>query len=582
MSMWGQRLGVFDLETTGVDVDTSRIVSACIAVLDEDGGVVSRWNWLADPGIDIPEGASAVHGITTESAQEHGRPAQLVIAEIVQTLRVLFDSGIPVTVYNAPYDLSLLDRECRRHGLEPLGKLSPVIDPLVIDKAVDRYRKGKRTLEVTSTVYEVALDDAHDAGADAIAAGRVALALLRRYPDELDIPLDDLHGRQEVWHAEQAASFQEYLRSKRGDDSYVADPSWPLKPTVDTSSFVDTQPIPPLPPRRGNVPVLDFSATGVLALETSRGEATESDARRYASRAERLASEPVPPTPLPSEPPHEDPFVDSSEDSEPAWIIEPSDVPLIVVDRVEVESVAYDLDSGSVSSDSLTVTELVGSFPGRDRDLPDTDDTDVVESLVGQGNAGAWVLDEGSAPDAEPDERSEAGDAEYAAAELGPDSEPMSASDAVGEPDDDPVPAGPPQAVLRIAAAIVTDAEGRCLLVRKAGTTAFMQPGGKLETGESALDALARELQEELGLELDESTAEYLGVFRADAANEPHTIVSAAVFALETSTPLEAHGEIEELLWIDELDGLQVELAPLTRDELLPLWASRRTGAALF
>lgn len=590
MSMWGQRLGVFDLETTGVDVDTSRIVSACIAVLDEDGGVVSRWNWLADPGIDIPEGASAVHGITTESAREHGRPAQLVIAEIVQTLRVLFDSGIPVTVYNAPYDLSLLDRECRRHGLEPLGKLSPVIDPLVIDKAVDRYRKGKRTLVVTSTVYEVPLDDAHDAGADAIAAGRVALALLRRYPDELDISLDDLHGRQEVWHAEQAASFQEYLRSKRGDDSYVADPSWPLKPTVDTSSFVDTQPIPPLPPRRGNVPVLDFSATGVLALEASRGEASEADTRRYTSRVERLASEPVPPTPLPSAPPSEGPFVDSGEDSEPAWIVEPSEVPLVVVDGVEVESVPYDLDAGSVNSDSMTVTELVGSFPSRDRDLPDTDDTDVVpglapvdQSLVDPGllDSDAWVLDDGITPAFDAvSERDVDGDGEFDSQELGPDSEPMAASDAVGELDD--APAGPPQAVLRVAAAIVTDPDGRCLLVRKAGTTAFMQPGGKLEAGESALDALSRELQEELGLELDESSAEYLGVFRADAANEPHTIVSAAVFAFETAAPVEARGEIEELLWIDRLDGLRVDLAPLSRDELLPLWESRRSGAALF
>jgi DNA polymerase III epsilon subunit-like protein/8-oxo-dGTP pyrophosphatase MutT (NUDIX family) len=486
MSTWGDRLGVFDLETTGVDVDTSRIVSACVAVLDADGEVVSRWNWLADPGIEIPPGASAVHGITTERAQAEGRGAQLVIAEIVQTLRVLFDSSIPVTIYNAPYDLSLLDRECRRHGLEPLETVGPVIDPLVIDKAVDRYRAGKRTLEVTARLYEVPLDDAHDAGADAVAAGRVALALLRRYPDELDIGLSGLHERQEVWHAEQAASFQEYLRSKRGDDSYVADPSWPLKPAFDTNSFVDTQPIPPLPPRLGNVPVLDFSATGVLALESTRGEASDLDARRVESRAARLAAPPVI---------VEDPFVEADSDDEPAWIIEPSETPLITVDAVE----------------------------------------------------------------------------------------PVAASDAVGEPEPehDLVP-GPPQAVLRIAAAIVTDHDGRCLLVRKVGTSAFMQAGGTLEPGESAVDALARELREELDLELDESTAEYLGVFRAEAANEPHTVVSAAVFAVEASAQIEAHGEIEELLWIDQLEGIEVELAPLSRDELLPLWASRRAGATLF
>ena len=166
MSNWG-RIGVFDLETTGVDVDTSRVVSACVAVLEPDGRVVARWDWLADPGIEIPEGAAAVHGITTERARLEGRPAPAVISEITQTLRTLFGLGMPVVVYNAPYDFTLLDRECRRYGLEPITDPSPVIDPLVLDKAVDRFRKGKRTLEITTGVYGVALDDAHDAGADA-------------------------------------------------------------------------------------------------------------------------------------------------------------------------------------------------------------------------------------------------------------------------------------------------------------------------------------------------------------------------------------------------------------------------------
>ncbi|MDZ4044535.1 MAG: 3'-5' exonuclease, partial [Rhodoglobus sp.] len=211
MSNWG-RIGAFDLETTGVDVDTSRIVSACIAILDEDGAVIDRWDWLADPGIEIPEGASRVHGITTERARADGRPAHLVVAEIAQSLRLVLGLGMPVVVYNAPYDLSLLDRECRRYGLEPIVDPAPVIDPLVMDKAVDRYRKGKRTLEVTAELYGVALDDAHDAGSDAIAAGRVALALARAYPDELALPATELHERQREWYREQAESFQAYIR----------------------------------------------------------------------------------------------------------------------------------------------------------------------------------------------------------------------------------------------------------------------------------------------------------------------------------------------------------------------------------
>jgi len=517
MSSWGDRLGVFDLETTGVDVDTSRIVSACIAVLDDAGRVISRWDWLADPGIEIPEGASAVHGITTERARAEGRPATLVIAEIAQTLRVLFDSRIPVTVYNAPYDLTLLDRECRRHGLDALDDVAPVIDPLVIDKAVDRYRKGKRTLEVTAELYEVPLDDAHDAGADAIAAGRVALALLRRYPDDLDIELADLHGRQEVWHAEQAASFQEYLRSKRGDDSYIADPSWPVKPVGDTSLLIDTQPIPPLPPRpSGNVPVLDFSETGVLALESARGDSAPA-APRFDSEAYRLAAPPVLGERV------DDPFVDDGvDDSEPAWIIEPSEVPLVSVDVVAVDVIEVEPIDVEATEDDPLGDDRMGDGVEVSAPTPDTDNTAQV------------------------------------------------------------VPVSAPPTVLRVAAAIVTDPDGRCLLVRKSGSSVFMQAGGKLEPGESALDALSRELNEELGIELDESSAEYLGVYRADAAHEPNTIVSAAVFALETSAEIRPQGEIEEVLWIDRLDSIPVELAPLTRDELLPLWASRRAGATLF
>src|SRR5690606_33492736 len=182
------------------------------------------------------------------------------------TLRTLFGLGVPVVVYNAPYDLSLLDRECRRNELEPLDDPAPVIDPLVLDKQVDTYRKGKRTLEVAAAHYGVTLDDAHDAGADAIAAGRVAQALAAAYPAELEVPIADLHGRQEIWYAEQARRFQDYIRRRKGDESFAASTAWPIKYPAHPGAYRDTQPIPPLEPRLGRVPVIDFSRPLALQL----------------------------------------------------------------------------------------------------------------------------------------------------------------------------------------------------------------------------------------------------------------------------------------------------------------------------
>lgn len=225
---WFHTLGVFDLETTGIDVTTSRIVSAHVGVIGPDGAVLEQTDWLADPGVEIPEQASAVHGITTERARAEGRPAAIVVGEIVAALADVLHRGIAVTIYNASYDLSLLAAEARRYGLSPLLEPAPIIDPLVLDKAVDRYRKGKRTLEAAAVHYGVSLTDAHDAGADAVAAGRVAQALAANFPAELDIDAMALHERQVAWGAEQAASFQEYMRRTK-DPAFVADGSWPVR-----------------------------------------------------------------------------------------------------------------------------------------------------------------------------------------------------------------------------------------------------------------------------------------------------------------------------------------------------------------
>ena len=224
-SPWYDRLGVFDLETTGIETDTSRIVSAYVGVVDALGAPKGV-SWLADPGVEIPAQASAVHGITTERARAEGRDAAEVVAEIVAVLRALLAQGVPIVIYNAAYDLTLLNRECMRYAIEPLDCPLPIIDPLVIDRAMDRYRKGKRTLEAAAEYYGVELTDAHDAEADAVAAGRVAQAVARKYSDILGSDVTLVHNQQVGWAADSAESFQEYMRRTK-DPAFVADGAWP-------------------------------------------------------------------------------------------------------------------------------------------------------------------------------------------------------------------------------------------------------------------------------------------------------------------------------------------------------------------
>ena len=134
--------------------------------------------------------------------------------------------------------------------------------------------------------------------------------------------------------------------------------------------------------------------------------------------------------------------------------------------------------------------------------------------------------------------------------------------------------------LIRIAAALVLDPAGQTLLVRKRGTTAFMQPGGKIEAHELPVHALARELEEELGLQIDPAQAAFLGQFSAPAANEPGFVVQAQIFQLTIDTEVMPAAEIEEVIWVDPATDPVVELAPLTRDLILPFYRASLTQIA--
>ncbi|HMG63754.1 MAG TPA: 3'-5' exonuclease [Streptosporangiaceae bacterium] len=224
----------FDLETSGTDTESDRIVTACLAWVDGSGQQPPEVReWLAWPEVDIPQAATDIHGITTAHAREHGLPSARVAGEVADSLVESAACGVAVVAFNASFDLTLLDRETRRHGLDPLGPgleaaKALVVDPYVLDKALDPYRKGKRTLADVAAHYRVRQEDAHNATGDAIAAARIAWKIAVVYPHVARMTATELHAYQARAKREQAASFRDYLR-KQGRDEPV-DGSWPLRP----------------------------------------------------------------------------------------------------------------------------------------------------------------------------------------------------------------------------------------------------------------------------------------------------------------------------------------------------------------
>ncbi len=224
----------FDTETTGVDVGYDRIVTAAV-VLRIPGVSTDVRTWLIDPEVPIPAEAAAIHGITTEHARAHGMRAAVALEEIAALLAAHLSEGVPVVAYNASFDLSLLDAELARHGLPTLPArlrrpVTPVLDPLVLDRWQDRYRRGKRRLGDLVTHYGVvAADELHAADVDVLATLDVLDALARRYPDLAAMSLEELHRAQVGAHDDWARNFNEW-RARQGLAGPGASTAWPVAP----------------------------------------------------------------------------------------------------------------------------------------------------------------------------------------------------------------------------------------------------------------------------------------------------------------------------------------------------------------
>jgi len=221
---WEGPLATFDLETTGLDVLEDRIVQAALLVIEVDGTTRDGgWSGLIDPGVAIPSEATEIHDITDEMVQRDGVPAEQALPQIAKVFAEYAALDLPLVIYNAPFDWPLIHAEASRHGtsIPWMG----IIDPLVCDRALDKYRSGSRTLASTAEMFGIPLV-AHTAADDATAAAAVTTELAVRH-GTLRTRLDVLQGLQSRWHFDWAVEYETYLKDSCGQDDADVDKHWP-------------------------------------------------------------------------------------------------------------------------------------------------------------------------------------------------------------------------------------------------------------------------------------------------------------------------------------------------------------------
>ena len=257
-------MATLDIESTGVNVETARTVEICLSLI-VPGRPTDVRHAIVNPGVEIPQEAIDVHGITNELARAKGRaPAEaldLFLGDVALAIR----SGMPLVIMNAPYDLTVLDRDARRHDVPTLsdrldGEIAPVLDPLVLDKRCIKYRRrvsdtqGARQLKTLCQVYGVPWDDeqAHGAAYDALQAARVvwrigqwsqksAEELAAMWVGPFDPPkpmhrndvqafrslgrldLAGVHAEQVAWYRAQTEDFAQWLRRAANELEHQAD-----------------------------------------------------------------------------------------------------------------------------------------------------------------------------------------------------------------------------------------------------------------------------------------------------------------------------------------------------------------------
>lgn len=214
-----------DTETTGKDSGTARIVSVSMVVDYPAGGpeaVIKEW--LVNPGVDIPQEATDVHGITNEMVRENGLDPKVALQEVANALMKWESQGLPTVIFNSQYDATVFLKEFERHGVHFTGTFNRVVDPYVLDKHFS-FRKGKRTLVAMAEFYGIPFEDAHNSTADSVASAKVLRAIVEKY-DITHTP-EELFDFQVTAKRKQSLSLQSYFRKTNPET--IVYTGWPYR-----------------------------------------------------------------------------------------------------------------------------------------------------------------------------------------------------------------------------------------------------------------------------------------------------------------------------------------------------------------
>jgi len=122
----------------------------------------------------------------------------------------------------------------------------------------------------------------------------------------------------------------------------------------------------------------------------------------------------------------------------------------------------------------------------------------------------------------------------------------------------------------KAAGVIINDR--RLLVERSKGKDVFVAPGGKLEPGETSIQAVIRELKEEFRLDVAENDLEVFGTFYAEAAGSHNAgkKLRMDVFIVKYTGEIVPDNEVEEIRWISSDIPADIEVGSIFAHEVLP------------